>query len=185
MTSNLFAAAALAAFLLSTSVPANAEQYQASSGVCEYVGTFEGHQDAGERIQPQKKIQAARLGPVYQPGVSVDGHVVAPADLAENPAGQDLPSPNVAQGALIDVPAQLTFPLKAQLHNYLKYGILEDEGGVPAAIEMEANIGSVSINTHSGRVLYNGADITGKVSEYCVVRKKKQGPEPGKAEESE
>lgn len=84
--------------------------------------------------------------PELMKDVTVNGESVVPADINDH---SDM------------IPEELTFPVSIDLNK------LADNPGKP--VEMLGEAGTLVVNTKSGKVKFNGKDISGSVDEICLT----------------
>ena len=119
---------------------------------------FSGTAFAQEGLPPECRIlpdHKAANDVTYQPGVDVHGKAVVPADINAPPTG-------LGKETVI-VP--LTVDLAKRLHNHVQ------------GLELEGTLGYLEI-APSGRVTYNGQDLTSQVHALCGEKPQEAAPPP-------
>ena len=109
--------------------------------------SFPAHAQTTVTVYPACRYFAAHVPDAdvrYREGIDAAGRPVVPADLNSPP---------------IDVPETVTVPLTIDLEEKLKAG--------PEGTELEAPIGFLEIDSRTGRVRYNGRDVTPRVYALC------------------
>lgn len=86
----------------------------------------------------------------YQPAVDRNGNDIVPADTRDD---------------RFEVPETVTIPLEVELNEILS----KDQ--IPEGLDLETHIGTIEVNTKTGKATLNGQDITSGLAAYCRGQK--------------